>query len=290
MRYMTREVFLRSQPIGVNATGLRCLRASKRAQTFSEEYFRALYRRKLRVKLRRAQEWSAYSFEDDYPDYAGDFDDQPEDYDMPEAYERARMEYEREREELRANWEPYFYDEAEERARFEEVWREQMEALRNDLPEEILAKVADLRVLALGMAAPEVKREIRRFERERERRVANSLREYQRQYDALCARHPGSFPERFHFHDDVIEDVRRRGENLIVRLSHERWRTQEHGVDRITFVRCEVLRWDAALRGADWLYEEIYEAAPGWEIHVLAISPDNDLAELILRCEDVRLE
>lgn len=290
MKYMTQEWYNSFQPRPI----LSAFRASKHAETFSERYFQTLYRRKLRAHLKKVKEYSEYSFADDYPYYAGPFDGRPEDYESAEAFERARDEYERDREELRAQWEPTTYDEARERVEFEECYREQMEYLREALPEEILKQVADIRVLALQVAAPEVKARIQRFVREAEREYIGTANAYWKGFEKLLKKYPDSFLQRFGFHDAVIAGVRKRGKNLVVSLNNGRWNTCENEVSRITFVNCEILRRDRNLTGSDWLYEEIYKIDGGWEIHIMAFHEDhmktNPLNELIVRAEDVRLE
>ena len=290
MRYMTQEWYNGFQP----SPALSALRASKHAEIFLERYFQALYRRKLRAHLKKVKEYSEYSFEDEYPDYAGPFDGRLEDYESAEEFERARNEYASDREELRAKWEPTIYDEARERVEFEEAYRERMDYLREELPEDILKQVADIRVLALQVAAPEVKAQIQRFVNAAERKCIRPAKAYWKGFEKLLKKYPDSFLQRFYFHDSAISGIQKRGKNLVVSLNNERWNTCENEITRITFVNCEILRRDKDLTGSDWLYEEIYEIKGGWEIHVMAFHEEhtkaNPLNELIVRAEDVRLE
>ena len=188
-------------------------------------------------------------------------------------------------------WEAEAFEE-EANADFADWYQDELHHIEEDYPKEILDGVADVRVLALGVASPEIKKRIDRFVQEMERREQAPFRSYARHKTELLKKYPGSFIEAFGFHDAVVERVEQCGRELVLDLMRD---YEDAERVRLRFLDCEIVRMDDGLEGADWLYEEIYEGASGgWEIHVLFFDcdacEDDPLGELILRAADVVIE
>lgn len=243
------------------------VRASGKAEVFSEAYFRSLYRRKLRRYLKHMWEYSTEAFELEWP---ADFARSPEEFETAADYEAARTEYLEKRKEALDEWQPEPWDEAAERADFEQAYQLEMQHLSKALPPEILNKVADIRVLALGMAAPDVKRDILAICRENMRREKEQMQALRAHLEYMCAKYPGSFIEKMYMHDAVFTGMHWQGENLVFDMDGSGC-LRETG-SRVTFMNCEILQMQQDLIGSEWLYQEVHEEGGRFIVHVLTFN------------------
>lgn len=284
MRYFTREWYEGIQEDAM----LSEVRGDRRAAAFSEELFQSLYARKQREWLEEMQEMKVEIFKENWPE---EFEASPVMFSSPEVYAQKREEYLLER---AVAWKEIEAESFEEDANadFADWYQDELDHIREDYPKEILDGVADVRVLALGVASPEIKKRIARHLKEQERREQAPFRSYARHKTELLKKYPGSFIEAFGFHDAVVERVEQCGRELVLDLMRD---YEDAEPVRLRFLDCEIVRMDGGLEGADWLYEEIYEGeSGGWEIHVLFFDcdacEDDPLGELILRASDVVIE
>lgn len=224
------------------------VRVSAKAEVFSEEYFQSLYRRKLRKRLK----------------------------DMRKAWEEDVAEGRDE--------EPW--NEENERAEFERGFQNDISALKNNLPEEILSMVADIRVLALRMGSRQVKEAIGKFCRENEKRVAKAFEDYNRHLESLKKKHDLPFIRHLEFHDWTISI--REGDPLEILMDEP----YEENTARLIFEDSHILRLDEQVSGGDWLYEEIHEAEQGFELHVLSFNWDFEepLGEMIIAFKNLLIQ
>ena len=232
------------------------LTEASEAAVFSEEYYQKLYAEKLEMRLqfsRKASERISQFMKKTY--------DEP-------------------------------FDEETWIRIFTERFERELKSVRQTWPPELLAKVADPRVLVLGVATPEVRSLIEGMkaeEKERGKRSQEAFETYRKLHKELLRRHPGSFLNAFGFHDVGIQKLYWQGEDLVVELGGGSGYTQ---VKQVVFEKAEVETMEEGLAGACWLYEEVYEHAKGFEIHVLAhnsnCEENEGLAELVLYAKDVR--
>lgn len=284
MRYFTREWYEGIQEDAM----ISAVRGDHRAAAFSEEFFQSLYTRKQREWLEEMQEMKAAIFDENWPE---EFLASPMMFSSPEGYAREREKYLLDRAAAWEEWEAEAFEE-EANADFADWYQDELHHIEEDYPKEILDGVADVRVLALGVASPEIKKRIARHLKEQERREQAPFRSYARHKTELLKKYPGSFIEAFGFHDAVVKRVEQCGRELVLDLMRD---YEDAERVRLRFLDCEIVRMDDGLEGADWLYEEIYEGASGgWEIHVLFFDcdacEDDPLGELILRAADVVIE
>jgi len=227
---------------------------------FSEEYFQKTYARKLEEYLQISRDLSAAFAQA-----------------MQKVYEMP-------------------FDEEEHTQNFRTLYESRLAGFIRTWPEELLAKVADVRVLGLFVAAPEVKMMMAELEeverekgRERHARREENAEVYHKQYRELLWKNPGTFLNDFDFHDVGIQKLYWQGEDLVLELGGGSWHTQ---IKQVVFEKAEVETMEEGLAGACWLYEEVYEHAKGFEIHVLAhnsnCEENEGLAELVLYAKDVR--
>lgn len=265
------------------------LRASKKAEVFSEAYFRGLYRRRLSNYLKGMWKYSLEAFELEWP---REFGKSREEYETAAEYEAARNAYMDERNETLEDWQPEPWDEAAERAEFEQDYQRELHNLTKVLPLEILNRVADLRVLALDMAAPDIKRDIVKLCRENERKENKWAQEMGAHYRKLVEKYPESFIDKLHLHDGRFTGFEWQDGNLVFDMNDEC--ITHLYCSRVVFVDCEILQMQEDLIGSEWLYEEVHEDGNGFIVHVLTFNWDREgyhkYDELTLRCRDVILE
>ena len=82
------------------------------------------------------------------------------------------------------------------------------------------------------------------------------------------------------FHDCEITALEKDGGDIVIRFNTGGF-TDCKGV---IFKNAEIVEQDGELEGAYWLYDEIYKAENGFEIHALLTG--EDLKYFTVRCED----
>ena len=201
--------------------------------------------------------------------------------DFRKLYAQKKAEWLAMRAELMEDWgEPF--NSQEEAMWFAQNYRKKTRRLLSDLPQEILNKVADIRVLALGYCTECVYnlcQEIIENNRAAYRSVLQA-------YDDYINRELKDIPFiNENFHDGVVKSLRRKGNALVLEFDDPEG-ALSHG--RIVFRNATVLQQDGRLCGADWLYKELYKNAGGYEIHAL-LWRQWKLMDFIVQCSDVEV-
>ncbi|MGI6668304.1 MAG: hypothetical protein ACOX4M_02345 [Acetivibrionales bacterium] len=183
MKYMTGEWYETSQKTGFHLL----LRVSKKAEAFSEDYFRKLYKEGEKAWLKLREEVSKVKFDDVFP---GEFQAgyifgshplSPSEFE--EAYEEAKKRYSEMREQARIGFinRPAF-DPEQEKKNYKQSLRYNIKNLKRSLPDEILRKVADIRVLALNRASADVKKEITAYCKANRKASMSTVKAYWKEY------------------------------------------------------------------------------------------------------------
>lgn len=262
MKYMTKEWYEKMQKTGFHLL----LKVSKEAEAFSEDYFKKLYQSEEKAWLQLQEDVSKVKFEDIFPDefHAENIDGTP--LELSE-FEEAKKAYFEMREQSRLDFinNPAF-DPEQEKKNFKQALRYNVQNLKRSLPEEILKKVADIRVLALNRASADVKKEISLFCKANKKAVEMAIKAYWKEHRKNFKNHEPAFAEDFHFHDCKVTSCRKRGSDILITLDNSGGFTD---INQIVLKDCSILKQDAPLHGAWWLYEEIYKSDNGYEIHVL---------------------
>ncbi len=281
MKYMTKEWYETMQKTDLHLL----LKVSKTAEAFSEEYFRELYKREEKNWLKLQKDVSEVKFEDIYPeDYHAAY---PDGTPLEESLlEEARKSYfeQREQARLKFNNRPEFNIE-EKKKRFKQSFRYNLKLLKNSLPESILLKVADIRVLALNYASREVKQEITQFCKQNEKSTRAAMAAYQKQYRKQFKTGAPAFVEELNLHDCMVLSCRRAGNDVVMVLDNSGGFTN---ISTIRMKNCNVIKQDAPLHGARCLYEEIYKAGERFEIHFLL--DKNKLVDYIIVADDLEYQ
>lgn len=157
------------------------------------------------------------------------------------------------RRELRADFGEEF-DEAGERACFEESFQRELEIFRSRTPAEILQKVADIRVLALGCCTEEVFQAMKAHRDRCRKWTEQTLDEAWdlQKSQGLDAVWTGEHS----LHDSVVLSLNREGEDLVVRFERDEEATWPE-IRAVRFRDAEILKQEQPLEEAFWLYDDL---------------------------------
>ena len=259
------------------------LKVSKKAETFSEDYFKKLYKSEEKAWLQLHEDASKVKFEDIFPEefHFVNIDGTPLD---SSEYEEAKRKYFEMREQARLNFMniPQF-DPEKEKENFKQSFLNNVKRLKSSLPDEILRKVADIRVLALNRASASVKNEIAAYCRANKRAAERAMKTYYKEYQKNFKNGEPEFAKNFNFHDCKVISCRKRGNDVVITLDNSGGFTD---LNQIIFKDCLIIKQDIPLHGAIWLYDEIYKSDNGYEIHVLLLK--KELIDFIVTTADVK--
>ena len=178
------------------------------------------------------------------------------------------------------------FDEAGERLHFQESQERELELLRTRVPGGILEKVADIRLMALGVCTEEVFAEMKAYREwcrkwtEKTQDEAWNMRCSQGLDKAWIGEHS--------LHDSVVLSLRREGEDLLIDFERDEDATWPE-IKAVRFRDAEILKQEQPLEKAWWLYDEIWRTEEGdYEIHAL-LWRENEVFELTIRCRETEL-
>ena len=287
MKYKTKEWYIAMQRSGLHVS----FKSSERAATFSEEYFKELYAAAEEDRIEFMEKVSKRS-EERRPEHEAPFevpltrvDGSPtttEEQEFVLALREALAEAER-------NAPPIVVDVEAEKAFVRNQYEHRLRYLEYHLPEAIKTKVADMRVLALYYAAPEVLDEIKAFSKANNQAVDSAFEAYRAEFDQNFPVRKPPFYRRFNLHDDKVLSLRQEGKDLLLLLNTTFWQRL------CRFVDGELISCDGHIEGALWLYDEIYPLEDErYEIHGL-LHQHSDLLTadcmiyVVIRCRDVQI-
>ena len=199
------------------------------------------------------------------------------------------------------------YDEAAERQHFAEFHSQELEEFQTRTPAEILSKVADIRVLALGLCTEEVYRDFEDYwarcktQTEETMKEAGDLQRTQGLDKVWTGGH--SLHDAFvcsmkwEEEDLIIEfevedpeerlaDIRENDPELLEEMGEAHFLFPE--IKAIRFRDAEILKQEEPLENTWWLYDEIWKSERGYEIHAL-LWRENDVFELTIECREPEL-
>lgn len=281
MRYMTKEWYETMQKTDFYSR----LKVSKDAELFSERYFKELYKSEENKWLELQENVSNVKFEDIYPEvfHACNVDGSPLE---KKDFERLEREYfeQREKDRLEFNNRPPF-NPLEEKKKFKHVFHLNINKLKENLPDKILKKVADIRVLALDYASLEVKNDITKYCKMNEEKVQKAEYDYQEHFKKHFESDVPTFVSELCLHDCDVLSCRKDGNDIVMIVDNS------YGITKINKIRmknCDVIKQDAPLHGACCLYEEVYKSGERYEVHFLL--QKNKLIDYIVLVDDMEFQ
>ena len=166
---------------------------------------------------------------------------------------------------------------------FKHIQKKKKKKLENNVPDYILKKVADIRVLALGKASSIVKKELDKYCKKQKVIVEKAMKEYKR-YNNNLRKYENTFIRNFDFHDCKIKSCEKQEKDLIITLDT----TNNCLVDikQIIFKNYDIIKEDNICQSV-WLYNEVYIKDNGYEIHILLENIKGKLIDFIVGTDDV---
>lgn len=177
------------------------------------------------------------------------------------------------------------YDEAAERQSFAEFHSRELEEFQNRTPEKILHKVADIRVLALGLCTEEVYRDFEDYRALCQKWTEMTMEEAWN----MCVSQglDQIWTGEHSLHDSLVLTMKREGEDLVIEFEYDADATWPE-IKAARFRDAEVLKQEGPVENAWWLYDEIWKSDRGYEVHALLWRED-DLCELTIECREPEL-
>lgn len=283
MRYFTEEWCRRFDACSV----CEGVRASKKALAFDETFFRSLYAKKEREWVDLQRSVSEISFDEIYPEY---YD--PTLYLSPGSADgftpMSAEEYREMRDAARIAYDEAHepFDPAASRELFFEVYSENLRVLGRLLPERILSEVADIRVLALDVASPEVKSELVRYSRECGIITQKAIREYGKCREKLDLRDTET-EQALYACGARVTSCRKRGADIVLSLDTSQSASE---LSRIVFRSVDGVRLERRLYGTLWRNHELYREAGKYEFCAIFEDSHGEYRDFSLKCKDIILE
>ncbi len=146
-----------------------------------------------------------------------------------------------------------------------------VKSMEASLPADILALVADTRVLALDIATKEVRQKLKSW-----------CENNQKEADAVISRyHAGGGLQLEHdLQGSSIRTMEMKADELTFKL-------EQSDVKKVIFRKYNILEQKGYLLGAAWLMQEVYEAESGREYHILLQKKDGKAANLTVAAEAI---
>ena len=168
---------------------------------------------------------------------------------------------------------------------FKHIQEQIIKKLENNVPDYILKKVADIRVLALGKASSIVKKELDKYCKKQKVIVEKAMKEYKRYNNNNLRKYENTFIKDFDFHDCKIKSCEKQEKDLIITLDT----TNNCLVDikQIIFKNYDIIKEEDNICQSVWLYNEVYIKDNGYEIHILLENIKGKLIDFIVGTEDV---
>ena len=160
------------------------------------------------------------------------------------------------------------FSKAKAEVQFMENHERTVKSMEESIPQNILAEVADTRVLALDIATKEVRQKLKAW-----------CEQNKKEADAKVAAYDGLQMEE-NLHDAVIRTMEMKTDTLTFKLDCA-------DVKKVVFKNYKVLEQGGYVLGATWLYQEVYEAEGGREYHALLMKKDGKLAEMTVFAEEI---
>ncbi len=256
MKYFTKQWYEDMQRTSMYLS----LKVSKKAENFSEEYYRDLYKIQEDEWLRLQNEMYKVKFEEIYPEYANITILNKEKY---EERERRLEDFNK----------TTAFDLEKAKKEFNELHKSNIENLKNKLPEYILNDVADIRILALHRASEYVKKLITDYCKNKRTIVKKTFEDYEKYYNKELKEYKDNIVENLHLHDCLITKIIKQKDKLTIEIDSSESFTD---IQTIIFEDYEIIEEEMNFINGWWLYEEIYIKNNIYEIHILIDVPQNN--------------
>lgn len=277
MKFFTENWYLDMQ----RASAFSGIRSNAKAAEFSDEFYEKQYEKWVKEQLDYEKKVSKMSFEKLFPaPVKADLRFVPKD-----EVKKLKDEYAENLPEYRKMYaERPAYDEARLRAEYAITAKEEQERLLLLLPQDIKAKIADPRLLGIGIVSPEVKKLLAKFAKDSNKAVNDVLKEYDAHYASVENKLPPELTsEKLDMNGSAVLscDVTERGVTLTFDTE-----CSYSNVCEITFEGAKTNGADPT--GACWLYDEVDVTDSGYTLGILLARQSGEV--FTFECEFAAVE
>ena len=216
------------------------------AESFSEEYFQQLYNQKLSELLDLEEEVVAREAEKESIPY--------------EQFDREKVS--------KQIYKTFIY---------------RQEYINKILPEDILKKIADIRVFILNKASRQVINAVTQYCEDNRKLVKRTVEEYGVYCEKSLESVGRDMVKNISFHDCTIIDIKQTEYCLTILFDNSGSFTD---IDEMQFENYKIIKQDSLMQNLTWLYDEIYKTNGKYELHVLLCN-NMDLVEFIVSAEQI---
>lgn len=187
-----------------------------------------------------------------------------------------------------AKFEKRKFDAEASRSEFASNYEENLKFVKENLPEEILSDIADLRIIALGSVTYEMANRITRHCGQLHNKCEAARRRYDEATDDVTEKMGGSIPRLFSFlAGSPVSTLSSTDGFTVLTTSHEYTGTAL----RVSLGASETITCDDGIKGATILQYELLSAeSDKIEFSILACAEDSSLCELTIIADTVEIE
>lgn len=172
------------------------------------------------------------------------------------------------------------YNQEEIIAYFKRIHEMMINVLKKNLPAEILAKIADIRVFQLGLASAEVIDYVTIWCEANEEQTTKINKEFFVHYRESPV--DEKIREKYAFHDSVVIKTEKTDQDFIIEFEPD-----FSPVTVLILHNYRIIELECDLTGAWWLYDEVYAVEGGNEYHSLVQPRNGPLAHVTIFATDV---
>jgi hypothetical protein len=167
---------------------------------------------------------------------------------------------------------------------FEQSFIYNQEHAKKVLPEEILIKIADIRVYVLDKATHQVINDVTLFCEYNNQLVKRAIEQYNKYYKKALKSFDKDVIENIHFHDCLVTDIKQKEKSLSITFDNSGGFTDIYEVE---FDNYKIINQDDLLKDSWWLYDEIYITNGKYELQVLLQNKNRNLVEFSVSAEHI---
>ena len=177
------------------------------------------------------------------------------------------------------------YNEMEAIADFERMYANALLEAKENIPKDIILKVADLRILALSIVSSDIYRELKDYCKFLDNQTKKAMEEYYIYYKQIKESLPAGI-QNLNMHDCEITDASFDGNDFVMNIDSDSGYVE---ISKLVLRNAKIIQHIENLVGATWLYNEVYLVDGQYELHILFLTKNwESLGEITILIDDVK--
>ena len=183
-----------------------------------------------------------------------------------------------------AEQEHEIYNETEAIADFERIYANALLEAKEDIPEDILSGIADLRILALNIVSSDIYRKLKDYCKKLDNQTKKAMEDYCVYYKQIIESLPAGI-QNLNMHDCEITNVSFNGNDFVMNIDSDGGYVE---ISKLVLKNAKITQHIENLVGATWLYDEVYQVDGKYELHILLLTENwESLEEMIILIDNV---